>query len=371
MPRPLCTALAFALPAVACLAQNLQVAGTVIRTSSATYTRGPASMGAGELLQRFDADDLRGFGIEAAFPGVQVVRGVALSIRDFGSSTPNGLFDVTLYTESLSQPGYPDLQAPLGGETGVTANSIPGVFTLVAFPAPALVPIGRDLFVGIRIPATTSSFGGVRLTVIAGSASASTYDLAGTGLPIFPPEENTYRLYRDLTNNAVTFGARGQYQIDLLTSCPSGTPTTISNQASFPLSTAAPGASTLLSGLHPDAASPPLNNGRADDVAFLYGDTGLPLGSLVVFVAAFAPFGAVVPLAQFVPGSIGGACLDQGQAFVLGFRTLASNTQCWYPTTIPAGARPWIRGLAWTQQAIAFDATNGTLRGSQCGRQKY
>ncbi len=39
----------------------------------------------------------------------------------------------------------------------------------------------------------------------------------------------------------------------------------------------------MLSGLHPDAASPPRNPGRADDVSFVYGDYALPLGSPVLF----------------------------------------------------------------------------------------
>lgn len=351
-------------------AQGTQVAGTLLRSFSFTYSRGGLGLGAGELLQRFDADDLRGFGIEAAFPGVQVVRGIALGVRDFGSSVPNGLFDVTLYSESPTQPGYPDLQAPLGGVTGQQSGAPLGL-TFVGFPTPVFAPIGRDLFVGVRVPATTSQIGGVRLTVITSSTGGSTFDLAGASLPVSPPEANSYRLYRDLATSTPTYAARGQFHMDLLVSGPSGTPATISNQASYLLSTSPPGASTMLSGLHPDARSPSHNAGRADDVAFVYGDYALPPGSLAVFVAAFADFGPVVPLAQFVPGSVGAACLDQAHAFVLGFATLQADAMCHVVSPIPAPARPWIAGIAWTQQAIGFDAANGTLRGSQCGRQWF
>lgn len=351
-------------------AQTLQIAGSGLTLASVTYTRGPAGYDAGELMMRFDADDMRGYGVESAFPGVQVVRGVALVVRDFGSSTPNNLYDVTIYTESATQPGYPDLAAPLGGSTGLIAGGGFGYVPIV-FATPALAPIGRDLFVGVRVPGTTSQVGGIRLAVFTSNPASSTYDLAGPALPTSPPEENSFRLYRDLTTNAVTYGTRGQYLLDLLTTSPSGSPTTISFQAGYPTSNGAPGASTMISGFHPDAASPPLNAGRADDVAFLYRDLVLALGSPVMFLGAFADFGPLVPLDTYLPGSIGGICLDQGQIMVLGFGTLGFGSQCYLVSPIPAGARPWIRGISWTQQAIGFDTVNGTLHGTQCGKQQF
>lgn len=365
-------AIAIALALAASLpAQNLFAAGNVFRTASASYTRGPAGFGAGELLQRFDASDITGFGVEAAYPNVHVVRGVLVHMRDFGSSTPNGLVDVTLYTEDANRPGYPDLSAPLGGRSGVQPPFSVLTYANVPFATPVLVPPGRDLFVGVRIPATTSNFGGVRLAVITSGSSGNYRDLAGPGLPSAPPEENSYRLYRDLATDVVTFGARGQYQIDLLTTSPGGFPAAITNQSYFPISTIAPGTTTMLSGLHPDAASPPLNAGRADDVAFFYSDYALPTGSPVLFLGAFAEFGPVVPLSQHTPGSVGGLCLDQSAMFVLGLVPLNQASECWHVTVVPAGVRPLLRGLTWTQQAIGLDLAAGTLRGTQCGKQWF
>jgi hypothetical protein len=376
MSHPLCVRslavaalLAVTGPAIA---QTLHVAGASLRTFSNSYTRGPAGFNAGELIQKFDADDLRGFGVEAAFPGMQVVRGVTLPIKDFGSSTPNSLYDLALYTESPTTPDYPDLQNPLHVVTGLTAGFGTLTWSTIQFQTPVLVPVGRDLFVGVRIPAMTSTFGGVRLMLISSSTSSTFYDVAGPGMPSTPPELNSYRLYRDLTTNAVTYSARGQYLMDLLTRSPGGMPGSLSLQGSYPPSQVTPGATTMLSGLHPDAASPPLNPGRADEVSFVFDDWSLAAGSPVMFLGAFADFGPVVPLDQYAPGSRGGSCLDPAAVFVLGFASHGSlGTQCAFVTTIPAPVRPLLGGVQWTQQAIAFEGATGTLRGTQCGKQKF
>lgn len=355
----------------AAAAQSLYAAGASLRTLSMSYTRGPAGQNAGELIQKFDADDLRGFGVEAAFPGVQVVRGVILPIKDFGSSIPNSLYDLALYTESTTTPNYPDLQNPLHVVTGLVPGTGTFTWSTIVFQTPVMVPIGRDLFVGVRLPATTSAVGGVLLMPISSSTSSTYYDLAGPGMPT-TPEGNSYRLYRDLTTNVVTYSARGQYQMDLLTRSPGGMPASVSLQSSYPPTMSPPGATTMLSGLHPDAASPPLHPGRADEVSFVYGDWVLPPGSPVMFLGAFADFGPIVPLDNYAPGSIGGICLDPSAMFVLGFASHGSlGTQCAFVTTIPATVRPLLRGIRWTQQAIAFDGATGTLRGTLCGKQKF
>lgn len=212
-------------------------------------------------------------------------------------------------------------------------------------------------------------FGALRLHE--SSRRARIRETTGPGMPT-TPEANSYRLYRDLTTNVVTYSARGQYQMDLLTRSPGGMPASVSLQSSHPPTMSPPGATTMLSGLHPDAASPPLNPGRADEVSFVYGDWVLPPGSPVMFLGAFADFGPIVPLDNHVPGSIGGICLDPSAMFVPGFASHGSlGTQCAFVTTIPATVRPLLRGIHWTQQAIAFDGASGTLRGTLCGRQKF
>jgi hypothetical protein len=363
------------LLAIACTtqlpAQALLVAGNVLRTASATYTRGASGFDRGELLQRFANHDMTGFGVEAAHPNMHVIHGIVVHMRDFGTSIPNGLVDITLYTEDPNRPAYPDLQNPLGGRTGVQPPIVVLTYLQVPFSTPILAPQGRDLFVGIRVPAFTDQFGGVRLALITSSTTASLHDRAGPGMPTSPPEANSYRLFRNLNTDAMHYEARGQYQIDLLTRSPSGFAATITNQGSYPISNHPPGVSTLLSGLHPDAASPPLHAGRADRVSFFYHDFVLPVGSPVFFLAAFANFGPIVPLANYAAGSVGGHCLDQTQSFVLGFAPTNASFECWHTTNIPNPVRPLLRGISWSQQAIGLDPASGAMRGTQCVMQHF
>lgn len=365
----LATAIALAAPSTQ--AQQLQPTGHLLRSITATYTRGSLGQSASELIQRFDADDLRGFGVESAFPGVHVVRGATLGIVDYAGSTPNPQCDVTLYTEDPARPGFPDLTAPLGGVTGID----PGIglfqFVSIGFPTAVLAPVGRDLFLGVRIPATTSPYWGVRMLFLPGGPGTVTFDRAGPALPTSPPEANSYCLTRDLTTNDLTYEPRGQYLVDLLTTSPSGMASALTNQASWQVSILEPGGTSMLSGLHPDASNAPLNPGRADDVAFVFRDAESVLGWPVVFLGAFADFGPTVPLDQFVPGSVGGSCLDPTASFAMSLRFLNGSLLAAHVTTIPPAARAMIQGLSWTQQAIGLDLNTGTLRGSQCVKQHF
>lgn len=344
-------------------------AGTSLRTYANSFTRGGAGMGAGELMQRFDADLVRGFGVEAAYPGQQIVHGVSIHGRDFGGSVPDGLVTVTLYTEDPANPDYPLLSQPLGSVPGVALQSFPISLTYVYFTPPVQVPVGRDLFVGVRVNATTSQIGGARLNQLPGGSGGTTYDLAGGGMPTSPPSANSFRLFRDLTTNTLTYQSRGQYMIELLCTTPGGFPATLSNQPNY--SNGAPGATTMLSGLHPDAASPPLNPNRADEVGFLFYDPDLAVGSPVAFIASFSDFGPVVALDTLVPGSVGGLCLDTTTLFPLSVATLSAGHDTFAQTLIPPATRLVLQGQFWTQQAIGLDLAAGVLRGTLCGKQRF
>jgi hypothetical protein len=361
---------AAALLAAGATAQGLNSAGTALRNVANAFSRGGAGTGAGELLQRFDADEIRGFGADAAHPGMQVVHGVALQARDFGFNVPDGAFDVTLYTEDPLRPDHPDLANPLGTVPDVVAVPLPLGATFAYSRPPALAPVGRDVFVGVRVNPTTAAFGGLRLNLLSSAVSSTIYDQTGAGMPASPPEANSRRLFRDVATNQLTYLARGQYMLDLLVATPSGFPTALTNQASYPLSTVSPGTTSMLSGLHPDAASPPQNAGRADEVGFVFRDVNLAAGTPIVFAAAFADFGPVVPLATLVPGSSGALCLDTVALFPLGVELLAAS-EAWLVTAIAPTVRASLHGQSWTQQAIAFDLTSGTLHGSGCGKQRF
>jgi hypothetical protein len=253
----------------------------------------------------------------------------------------------------------------------VSPGGLPLAYTLVVFPVPVLVPAGRDLFVGVRINATSSQIAGTRLNYLPGVVSAVTHDLPGAGLPTTPAAANSFRLLRDLVTNELTYQARGQYMMDLLTRSPGGCPTALTNQANYTISGSPPGATTLMSGLHPDAASPPVNTNREDDVGFAYTDPGLAAGMPVAFTASFAGFGPIVPLATLVPGSVGGCCIGSSTSTVLGIAVLDEQHFAYLNTTVPDFMRPMLRGTSWVQQAFGLDTSAVVLRGSQCGRQRF
>lgn len=362
----------FSIAAFALAAQTTAqstMAGTGWRILANAQVRSAAGNGAGELIARFDADDAQGYGVEAAHPGMHVVHGVAIQWRDFGGSVPDGRCDVTLYPEDPARPNYPDLTNPIGGVLQVLPRGTGLFFDNVMFPTPLLVPEGVDLFVGVKINPTT--FLGVRINHIPGSPSSVPYDLAGPGMPTAPPEKNSYELFRDLTTNTLTYQPRGQFMIDLLTRSPGGFATTLSGQSSMAPSRTAPGVTTMLSGLHPDSASPPLHTGRADDVGFLFFEPTLGAGALVMFFGAFANFQPAVPLSTVIPGSIGGFCLDSTNLITNGFGVTDSVGRTFVMTPIPPGARATLNGLSWTQQAVAIDPVHGTLLGTQCVRQQF
>jgi hypothetical protein len=349
-------------------AQALYPAGNVLRTTANAFSR-PAGLGPVEVLQRFDAEKLRGFGIEPAHPGMQVVRGMVMQVRDFGFSVPDGLFDVAIYGEDPSLPNHPDFANPLA--TALDIAGVPLAQTVVFFPTPALAPIGADVFVGIRLNAASTPIAGMRINTLYGISSPAPHDLAGAGLPTSPLSVASTRLYRDLTTNQVSYLPPGQFMVDLLTVAPAGFPTALTNQPHYVSSSVVPGCSTMLSGLHPDAASPPRNAGRADDVGFIFADPGLPPGSPVAFVASFAGFGPIVPLDSLVPGSLGGLCLDPAHLFPLGVAATSATFEAFSFTVIDPAVRPLLAGTSWVQQAISLDLANGTLRGTQCGLQRF
>src|SRR5262249_35415434 len=162
--------------------------------------------------------------------------------HDFGG-TGSRLVDVALYAEDPARPHYPDVQNPLGGQTGVAPA--PGVlaYTSVLFAAPVLAPVGRDLFVGITVAASSGGVAsGVYLAFIPGIVGTIPYDLPGAGLPTTPPEANNYRVYREFTNGTLTYGTSpGQFLIDLVVTSPSGMPCAITNQTNWTISNAPPG----------------------------------------------------------------------------------------------------------------------------------
>ena len=333
-------------------------------------------LGPGAAYARIDAEDYIGWATDPAFPGVRVITGIDCIVQDQDAVlTPEG-FDVGIFPEG--PPGFP---APIGGVIGAIA--VPGpvapavgvvaaAYVAVAFGPPILMPIGSDVFIGLIFPAAPAwPADGISFQVVLGlplGAAFPTFDMAGPamGPPVGPfTPANSYGAYAPL-GGVPFYGSRRQIWADIDSPAPGGVVTTMALEASFPIAAAAPGTTSFMSGLHPDAAFPPLNPGRADDVGCVVYDSVSPAGSPVFFLADFG-LGFEIPLSFFSPGAVGTFCLPMGISTGLGFT--AGGTASLVLAIAP-GARPGLLGLELTQQAVTFDPVAGVLRGTPCGSQK-
>ncbi|MBK8101040.1 MAG: hypothetical protein IPK26_28485 [Planctomycetes bacterium] len=357
------------LPAVlAALPAQQQPIGSTFRTANSVNSRGGVFSSQVTLIARFDRADYVGWGKANGLPGVRQITGVTFQSTDNDGSSAES-WSVVIFTEDLANRGYPLVTAPVatfGPFTNAVRPAGAAGFTHTITFAPVSVPDGADVFVGVQL-ATVSGWptNGHAVNCLLGNPTRwPTYDQPGAA----PIEHMGYGLAWDGVSPPV-YNTPRQLLIDILHDAPGAAATAITNQTSLAISNTAPGTGSFLSGLHPDATNPPFNPGRADDVSFVYLDTQMPNGTPVFFLADFGNFGAELPFAGFVPGSIGALCLNPVTASTMGFQVLAGG-QTSMGITIPAAIRPTLSGLALVRQAVALTPTL-TLRGSPCGRQVF
>jgi len=346
-----------------------QPVGFTFHTQSSVASRGTLNTIAGEVMQRFDHDDLRGWG--ALVPGTHTIRGASFVVQDMDASTPSN-FDLKFYGEDPARPNFPDVTTTLASVTGIAGPTGAGTIAVqytITLLTPLTVPATGDLFMALFLPAAPAwPADGLtpQCTLGAPAGSFTVYDRPGSAAI---PQNGYCVVLATATGTLVSPTTRSELY-ELLTDAPGGIVTAITNQTSFAVSNTAPGTGSFFSAFHPDASSPPRNAGRADDIGYAYLDPALPDGSLVVFVAEFGGFAAETPLSTLLPGSIGSTHLGTATATVLGLRLLNSGEAA-FVTTIPAAARPLLGGLSLLQQGIGVDALNGTMRGGPTGRQQF
>lgn len=366
MARVLRIACLLALPAAALAQQPL---GATFGTQASTASRGALLGAAGTLVARFDHDDLVGWGCTTSAPNRRAVRGVTFAAEDKNGATPES-WSLAMFTEDPAQPGYPAIATPLvvaGPFTNPTRPAGVAVFQHThVFAAPVLVPADRDVFVGVRLgPAPAWPADGLTVHCLLGAPSAwPLYDAPGPA----PIQHGSYGLAIDSGGNRYYNSVR-QLLVDLLCDAPGGACTAISNQASFAPGAVPPGAGGFLSALHPDAAQPPRNAGRADQPGFVFLDPTLPNGAPVLFAFDIGSFGVETRLDAFVPGSAGVFCLNAATVATFGIGLCASGQAAITLQLAPA-ARSLIAGLPLLQQAVAL-APGNVLRGSPCARQVF
>lgn len=273
--------------------------------TSITHRGGvPANM-AGECLNRYDNDDHKFWGLNAA--GMTEVDGFSVTLQDEDDTTRE-LFSFVGYNEDAMLANFPDLSGPvisLGQfqmpptqNMGPIAWRLTATFSFNGRP-PAQVAPNQDIFIGFTLPAftsTTTPLDGLSIHAVHNDPTTTTHDIPGPtgqqggivfadtyvcfvqgGTPMYLPSM-AGGLRENLTEILVSGGA------------PGGVPFTQTNQTSYPPSNAPFGTANFLSGLHPDTFDANMT-GRADDLGFVVtvDTTVIPAGSPVFFILAFGP----------------------------------------------------------------------------------
>lgn len=299
---------------------------------------------------RFDADRYAAFGVDPAQPGVRQILGVRCLLEDLQGATVDPVAFRVMTADPLNT-GYPDAQNPIAttGTFTLPVGSGPVAYDAsLAFQTPVTLPVGADLYVGVF------HLNPMLPSLLDGSLVGVTMRLLlrpGAAAPTTAPDD-TYSGWYVPATGTLTYGYQQQYLIEPLVAT-GGVASAMVASALTPF----PGHSGMFVSQYPDAANPPLNAGRADDLGMTFVRPGLPAGSLVFFFGDFTgAFAPEVPLANLLPGSTGAFCIDPTVAVSFGL-TVSTGAATGRVTAIAAAARPLLTGISIVQQAVALDVT--------------
>lgn len=386
--------LAGAALAVCVPAQNRL--GTFDNTGTTYASRG---IGAGNnnpvtLFVRIDKERYAGWttGVQS---GTRELTGLNFVMQDQELASSD-TFNLVVYGESTTQPNHPAVASPLsltGNFILPTGGSGPGAYNASAnFATPITVPATSDVFVALRLNAGWTYSGGNPINGLsvwdirsAATPAGPTIDVPGRGRPTNPFDEGTFGGYyvpSPLTGPAYLTTVAVMFKIQPILPIAGGVATAVTNQVIHPESGAnsvagftvqAPGAGTasMLSGLFPDAANPPLNAGRADEIGMIYINTpsDVPPGSPVFFLIDLGVFSNEIQLAGFLPGSTGVTCLNIASAQTLALGFMGTGV-CSHTATFPPAGRSLLTGTSWMQQAVGFNTSTLAGHAGPCTRQQ-
>lgn len=327
---PLVLVSAAALLAVGTPAQHPM--GFTAASDGATISHGPSAVGAleGDFLTRIDNDDYSRWGLDPFVDpsyGTWCVVGIEFVLQDPNPATGEAPAWVTGWTEDPNLANFPHLAGfdpTTGGSNFLFAGPVPAspfaatAWSLTLGPG-FCVPTDQDIFLGVNIGPVGTGEGLTIQAVADSSANPVEFDNpgpAGASIPagsyVCNIPTNTPPGFPPFPTGgpAVYTPYRSQSLIEvILENASGGVCTATTNQMSYPASgPAGDGSPSFLSGLHPDAASTPVNAGRSmappagwtgDQIGFIYTDSRLQAGDPVVVVVAFATENPPVPLTMF------------------------------------------------------------------------
>lgn len=372
--------------------------GTFTNMGTTFATRGgtavPNSNNA-TLFTRHDMEAYAGW-TDGAQPFTRDIAGINFVLQDENLATQHN-FNLVYYPGDPLNADFPDIN---NGVVGATAFVLPlgtgiGAFNGTAnFATPILASSLTDAYVGIQINSPWTIVNGqitdglsvweCRSTAPTTPVTGQSWDEPGGSIPSGNPANRFSGFYVATPPTGPSYPIRTQYKIQPLVPISGGVAGALTNQTGHPESTATatagfavqdPGAGTacMFSALYPDAAAPPANTGRVDEISQMFENPALAAGSPVFFLIDIGAFGPEVPARNFVPGSTGVSCLSFGTMQNLGFSsltTIGTTQRARWVATFPAAARPLLSGIDWLQQAVALDIGTNSIHASACTRQR-
>jgi len=354
--------------------------GILNRTDTSFTSRG-SNAGANTnpcfVIEKLDKEYYAGWGVDPANPGMRQILGFHTWIQDQVGNTPE-TFGIRVFPEAAAA-NFPNVAAPLA-TAGPFPTPTSTVTTAISwemsvnFTTPVLAPATSDVFLGLDLPQPltgawpTDGLSCWALYYVAVSSGIS--DLPGTSHPTAPPEEvgnGSYYVPLLTLGPSYTVTPR-MWKIEPIVAGAAGIAGTITNQTTAPSSNVAPGTSSQASGLHPDAQSPSLNTGRADDIASRWFKAGTLNGTPVFFMMDLGTFGPELPVSGLLPGSTGVVCLNLPSLVVIGIG-FTTTGEAFMTLPIPASARLFIAGTSLLHQSAAFDPATGVAHANGCTRQ--
>ena len=344
---------------------NLQPAGFFYNCSPGGSGRGV--VGQSTELLRIGKLDYRGWGVTSKDPTSHYIYGVQFVVQDQLCLTRETLTLVG-YEESVTKPHYPDMGKPFF--SGVKVTLPPGFgaqafLVTTVFKTPAKVKVGQDVFIGAILPkAPIPYLDGLSIHFVRGVPySKNDYDLAGPGLPATKP----LSCYGHTVSSARNDPIEVQWRFDPLLQSTSGVATATTNQIRYKISAIKPGTASFFSGLHPDAAFPPKNQGRMDSIGFRVHDGDLANDLVAFFFSLNFSTGNL-----FYPGLDGCVCIDLSTLFVAGIKLADTKGEAWIHVDLGSAGNPvrvFLRGTKIVWYAIGMD--KNILRASPCAMQRF
>ena len=352
---------------VAAAVPSQQAVGFTYRVTASGASRGSLGANAGEILQRIDHGDYRGWATDANWQNDHVMTGLRYTIQDQESASSE-VYDLVFRTENPGLADFPLAGAPAAAITGLTLPPACGTnawVVTVTFASPVHLPKDREVFLGFGVqPAPAWPLEGVSLWVSLG-------DLPGPR----PVGQGSYVLVRT-SAGAYQYQGPRQLIVDVLANVPGGVAMAVTNQTSYPPSNTPPGTASFYSGLHPDARTIPAHAGRADDIGYTFFDNSLPPGTSVFFGVTLAGFN---PAKSFwanygfpvLPASVGQECILAANWFTLWVGATDASGVANYTWSLTAAQRTVIGGLDIVWQGIAVLPPPLVFRAGPCARQQF